>query len=300
MTDGTPRVAFLGLGQMGLPMAGNLVEAGFDVRGYDPRRDRSDQLAMAGGRAASSASEAAASAETAVVIPFDGAQCREALLGQDGALEALTPGGLVVVMATIGPPAMRDLAARVAERGFAVVDAPVTGGTHGAAGGSLTIIAAGAAEALDRADPVFDPLSGVVYRVGSEPGAGQFVKLINQLLVGVHVAATAEALALGAAAGVDLHQLYEVLCHGFGRSDVFVNRAKRVLDGDLHSGGSVAIFRKDLSLVMEAAHERGVPAFAAASALQFVQLGGALGHKDDDDASLIAALMDLAAPRRAT
>lgn len=298
MNDATARVAFLGLGEMGLPMARNLVKAGFQVVGYDLRADRADGLAATGGRRASSPADAAATASAVVVMPFDDAQCREALFGENGALVTLGAGGLVVVMATIGQGAMRDIGARVAERGFAVVDAPVTGGTHGAEGGSLTIIAAGATDALDRAAPLLEAMSEVVYRVGAEPGAGQFVKLVNQLLVGVHLAATAEAMAMGAAAGVDLHQMYEVLCHGFGRSDVFVRRAKAVLDGDLRTGGSVAIFLKDLSLVMETAHALGVPAFTAANALQFVQLGSALGHAGDDDASLIAALMELASPRR--
>jgi L-threonate 2-dehydrogenase len=294
MTQASQVVAFLGLGEMGLPMAANLVEAGFDVRGFDPRDERAALLRQAGGQAMATPAAAAREAPTVVVMPFDGPQCREALFGAAGALETLALGGLVLVMSTIGTVEMKALAAEVAARGFAVVDAPVTGGTHGATAGTLTIIAAGEPSALDRAAPIFEPMSGVVYRVGHEPGAGQFVKLINQLLVGVHLTAAAEALALGAAAGVDLEQLYDVLCHGFGRSDVFVQRAKAVLEGDLRTGGSVAIFRKDMGLVLQAAAGLGVPAFAAATAQQFVELGAALGHGQEDDAALLQMQVDLA------
>jgi 3-hydroxyisobutyrate dehydrogenase-like beta-hydroxyacid dehydrogenase len=292
-------VAFLGLGEMGLPMANNLVEAGFTVRGFDPRPERGARLVEAGGLAARSPADAARQASTVIVMPFDGAQCREALFGASGALETLPSGGLVVIMSTIGTLAMHSLATEVSARGFALVDAPVTGGTHGATTGTLTVIAAGEASALDRAAPVFEPMSGAVYRVGSVPGAGQFVKLINQLLVGVHLTATAEALALGTAGGVDLQQLYDVLCHGFGRSDVFAQRAKAVLEGDLRTGGSVAIFQKDMALVLQAAGSLGVPAFTAATAQQFVELGAALGHAGEDDAALIQMLVDLARRARA-
>jgi putative dehydrogenase len=201
-------------------------------------------------------------------------------------------------MSTIGVDTMRSLAAEVQAAGYQLVDAPVTGGAHGARAGTLTIIAAGPPVALDAAQPLFQPMSGQVYRVGSEPGAGQFVKLVNQLLVGVHLAATAEAMAMGAAAGIELGQLYEVLCHGFGRSDVFVQRARAVIEGNLETGGSLAIFQKDMALVLQAAGQVGVPVFAAASAQQYFELAAAAGHGDEDDAALIQMLVDLAARRQ--
>ncbi|MBV9354001.1 MAG: NAD(P)-dependent oxidoreductase [Chloroflexi bacterium] len=292
-------VAFLGLGEMGLPMAANLARAGVAVQGFDPRPERAAQLAEFGGEPRPSAAEAADGAEAAIAIVFDGRQCREALLGPGGALEQLPTSAPVMVMSTIGVDAMRSLAAEVQGAGYQVVDAPVTGGAHGARSGTLTIIAAGAPAALDAADPLFRPMSGQVYRVGSEPGTGQFVKLINQLLVGVHLAATAEAMAMGQAAGIDLGQLYEVLCHGFGRSDVFVQRARAVIEGNLKTGGSLAIFQKDMALVLQAAGQVGVPAFAAASAQQYFQLAAAAGHGAEDDAALIQMLVDLAAHRQA-
>ena len=292
-------VAFLGLGEMGLPMAINLAKSGAAVRAFDPRADRAEQLAEFGGEARLSAAEAADGAEAAITIVFDARQCRDALLGSNGALERLPASAPVIVMSTIGVDSMRSLAAEVQAAGYRLVDAPVTGGVHGAEAGALTIIASGPTDLLDAAMPLFKPMSGQVYRVGSEPGAGQFVKLINQLLVGVHLAATAEALGMGAAAGVELEQLYEVLCHGFGRSDVFVQRAKGVIEGNLKTGGSLAIFHKDMSLVMQAAGDLGVPAFTAASAQQYFELASAAGHAGEDDAALIQMLVDLGRGRAA-
>lgn len=286
------RVAWAGLGEMGLPMARNLVEAGFEVTGFDPRPERGQELARAGGRTAASAKEAAAGAQAVLLIPFDAEQQRQSLLGPDGALANLAPGGLVIAMATIGPKAMRELAADVTDRGFQIVDAPVTGGVARAVDGTLTVIASGPAVALDQAEPLLAPISKVVYRVGDAPGAGQFVKLINQLLVYTHLAVTAEAMAMGAAAGVDLEQVYELLTTGAGRSEIFVSRAGAVVDGSMKTGGTLQIAQKDFPLVLEAARELGVPLGTGSAAFQLVQWARTLGVGDRDDAYLIKMLMD--------
>lgn len=288
------RVAFVGLGAMGLPMAQNLVKAGLTVVGCDLRAERSQALVRSGGRAAGSPAEASAEAEVAVVMPFDGDQLHEALLGSSGVLERLPSGGLVIGMATAGPGAVREIAAAVVARGHAYVDAPVTGGVHGAETGELTIITAGAEAALDRARPVLEPMSGRVYDVGRQPGDAQFVKLLNQLLVGVHVVAATEAMALAAARGVDAEVVYRVLCDGFGRSEVFATRVRQALDNELETGGTLRIFQKDLRLALQAADEAGVPVFALASAFQTVQLAEGLAPGELEDAGLIARAMQLA------
>lgn len=292
MASGKGRVAWAGLGEMGLPMARRLVEAGFEVAGFDPRAERARDLIQAGGRAAQSPKEAASGADVVVLIPFDAEQQRRSLLDADGALAALDPGGLVVAMATIGPAAMRALAAEVAERGFQMVDAPVTGGVARAVDGTLTVIASGAAAALDRAEPVLGPLSRTVFRVGDAPGAAQFVKLINQLMVYSHLAVAAEAMAMGAAAGVDLQQLYDLLTTGAGRSEIFVSRAGAVVDGSMKTGGTLQIAQKDFPLVLETARELGVPLATGSAAFQLVQWARTLGIGDRDDAYLIKMLMD--------
>jgi 3-hydroxyisobutyrate dehydrogenase-like beta-hydroxyacid dehydrogenase len=282
------RVAFIGLGAMGLPMASNVARAGLDVVGFDVRQEPLQRLVQAGGKAAHSAHEAAAEADVAIVIPLNAQQVGDALFGPDGVLDGLSRGGTVVVMATIGAQAVREIAASLRERGYACVDAPVTGGAQGAEAGKLTIIAAAADDVLEHVRPVLQPMSRVIHHVGTEPGQGQFVKLLNQLLVGVHIVASSEVVAIAAAAGFPLEKAYDVLCDGFGRSEVFAARVKSVVDGNLKTGGSLGIFLKDLPLAQETASELGVPTFTLASALQYVRLAARALGPSADDAELIA------------
>ena len=287
------KIGFLGLGAMGLPMAGNLVEAGFDVTGFDVLPERVAELRARGGRGASSAAEAARGARVVAAIPFDAEQIRQSMLGEGGALETLVPGSLVILMATVGPQALRELAAEIVARGYRVVDAPVTGGAAGALAGTLTVIAAGTDEDLDLAEPVLQPLAGHIFRVGSEPGQGQMIKLVNQLLVGTHLAAAAEAMALAQAAGADLQQVYDLLITGQARSQMMVSRIPPLLDSGFSIGSSLRIFTsKDLPLVLDAGREFGVTMMTATAALQTMELGTAAGVEDATDADLIRLLVD--------
>ena len=237
--------------------------------------------------------EAATGADALVAIPFDADQIRASLWGQDGALETLAPGRLVILMSTVGPRAMRDLADDLVARGHRVVDAPVTGGATGAAAGTLTVIAAGAPADLDAAEPILQPMAGQIFRVGSEPGQGQMIKLVNQLLVGTHLAAAAEAMALASAAGADLQQVFDLLKTGAGRSEILVSRVGALLDGSFDTGSSLRVFTaKDIPLVLEAGREHGVPMVTASAALQTMLLGRAFGLEDASDAHLIRLLVD--------
>jgi 3-hydroxyisobutyrate dehydrogenase-like beta-hydroxyacid dehydrogenase len=291
------RIAFIALGDMGLPMATCLVNAGAEVVGYDPRGERVEMLRAAGGRSARCPAEAAEGAHASILIPFDGAQLEDALLGADGVLSTLPAGAPVVAMPTVGPPAMQAIARRVAEAGdYPFVDAPVTGGAARAAKGDLTAIAAGSEQAMAAAMPLLRPMCSKVFTVGSAPGAGQTAKLINQLLVGIHLTATAEAFAMAQAAGVDTRLLYEILSSGVARSEILVSRVPTVLDGSLETGGAMAIFLKDLPLVLELGRALEVPLFTASAAYNVVQLAAQLGT-EGDDAAVIDALMRLAAAR---
>lgn len=293
MTAAGTRVAFLGLGAMGLPMASNLVEAGLEVAGYDVLPERSALLAERGGLAAATPAEAADGAQVVAAIPFDADQEWAALLGPGGALETLPAGGLVILMATVGPAALRDLAAEITSRGHRVVDAPVTGGVAGAEAGTLTVIASGSAEDLSAAEPILKPMSGQVFHVGLELGQGQMIKLVNQLLVGTHLAAAAEAMALARAAGADLQQVYDLLITGQARSQMLVSRVGALLDSNFNTGSSLRIFtQKDMPLVLNAGREYGVPMVTASAALQTMQLAAAFGLEDASDARLIQLLAD--------
>jgi putative dehydrogenase len=293
MTTAGARIAFLGLGAMGLPMASNLVEAGFQVAGFDVRPDRAALLAERGGIAASTPADAARDAEALVAIPFDADQIRQALWDDEGALSTLPARSLLLLMSTVGPREMRSLADDLAARGYRVVDAPVTGGASGAAAGTLTVIAAGAPADLDAAEPILQPIGRRIFRVGSEPGQGQMVKLVNQLLVGTHLAAAAEAMALAAAAGADLKQVFDLLVTGAGRSEILVSRVGALLDGSFETGASLRVFTaKDIPLVLEAGRAYNVPMITASAALQTMQLGCAFGLEDAGDAHLIRLLID--------
>lgn len=290
---GDKKVAFLGLGAMGLPMAANLAEAGYLVAGYDVVPAQATALADRGGRAASSPADAARDAEAVIAIPFDAAQTRDCLVGAGGAFETLPAGSLVILMSTIGPRAMRELAAEIRERGYRVVDAPVTGGAARAIDGTLTVIGAGSTADLDAAEPILTPMSGLRFRVGSEPGQGQMVKMVNQLLVGTHLAAAAEAMALARAAGTDLQQVYDLLISGQARSEMLVSRARAFLSKDMNTGASLRIFTtKDMPLVLDAGREFHVPMMTASAAFQTMQLGSAFGIDDLTDADLIRLLVD--------
>jgi 3-hydroxyisobutyrate dehydrogenase len=290
---GDKRVAFLGLGAMGLPMAANLAEAGYLVAGSDVVSAQGASLAERGGQAAAPPAEAAQGAEAVVAIPFDAAQTRDCLLGAGGAFETLPAGSLVILMSTIGPRAMRELAADIQQRGYRVVDAPVTGGAARAIDGTLTVIGAGAPADLDAAEPILMPMSGQRFRVGTEPGQGQMVKMVNQLLVGTHLAAAAEAMALARAAGTDLQQVYDLLITGQARSEMLVSRARAFLSGEMNTGASLRIFTtKDMPLVLDAGREFHVPMMTASAAFQTMQLGSAFGIDDLTDADLIRLLAD--------
>lgn len=296
MTTVGNRIAFLGLGAMGLPMAGNLAEAGFDVAGFDVRPERAGLLVERGVSAASTPAEAASGADALVAIPFDADQIRASLWGRDGALDTLPPGRLVILMSTVGPREMRSLAEEIGKLGHRVVDAPITGGATGAAAGTLTVMAAGSPDDLASAEPILLPMAGQIFRVGTDPGQGQMVKLVNQLLVGTHLAAAAEAMALAAAAGADLQQVFALLKTGAGRSEILVSRVGALLDGSFETGSSLRVFTaKDIPLVLEAGREHGVPMITASAALQTMQLGVAFGLEDVSDAQLIRLLIDPAA-----
>ena len=285
------KIGFLGLGVMGLPMAANLVEAGFDVTGYDVVPERVADLRAQGGRGANSPADAARGAQVVAAIPFDAEQIRHAMLGEGGALETLAPGSLILLMATVGPQALRELAAEIVARGYRVVDAPVTGGAAGAKAGTLTVIAAGATEDLDLAEPVLQPMAGQVFRVGTEPGQGQTIKLVNQLLVGTHLAAALEAMALAQAVGADLRQVYDLLITGQARSQMMVSKIPPLLDSGFSEGGSLRIFTaKDLPLVLDAGREFGVTMKTATAALETMELGAAVGIQDATDADIIRLL----------
>jgi len=293
----------IGLGSMGYGAAISLLRAGFDVRGVDRNSVALERFRAAGGTTAATPAEGVRGAETAFIFVVDANQTDEVLFGASGAAPALAPGSIVVACATVPPAFVEKLAQRLAEMNILMLDAPVSGGSAKAAAGEMTIMAAGAAEAFSKAEPFLRAIASKVYRLGDMPGAGSRVKMINQLLAGAHIAAAAEAMALGLKLGLDPHQLYEVIANSAGSSWMFQNRVPHILAGDYTPRSAIDIFVKDLGIVLEAGEALDFPVPIAEAAHRQFAAASAKGLGREDDAAVIkvyaeAARVDLP-PRRA-
>ena len=275
-------VGWVGLGAMGGPMARRLVSAGHRVVAYDVVEESRQRLEADGGTAVATAAEAAAQADVLVLMVATPAQAEQVLF-EDGAADALRPGSRVLVTATVGDRAVIDWAERLAPLGVRVVDAPVSGGVARAESGSLLVMPAAAPDDLAAVRPLLDALAETADPVGTEVGDGQRMKLVNQLLCGVHIAAAGEALALAAALGLDPARAWETVRRGAAASFMLDDRGARMLQDDPPVRSAVDIFVKDMGLVVEAARSAGMDAAVAAAAgsrFRSAQDAG-LGRQDD-------------------
>jgi 3-hydroxyisobutyrate dehydrogenase len=280
-------IGFIGLGAMGRYMARNLVAAGHAVRGYDVRAEAVRQLAADGGAAAATPAEAARGAELLVVVVFTAAQAEQVLFGDDGAMSTLPDGATVLMDTTMSPAQARALEARLAQSGHALLDAPVTGGVGGADAGTLTFIVSGAPAALAAARPAMEVMGAKIAVCGEQAGAGSTVKMINQMMCGILVAATAEGIALAAKSGADPKIVYDVIKDGAARSFVWQDRVPDILARDYSPKGVVEIFTKDLGIVLDGAKDVNFPAPLTAAAMQQFLAAASMGHLRDSDAAVV-------------
>lgn len=294
MTGTAPTVGVIGLGAMGGPMAVNLVRAGFRVRGFDLSEDARRALADAGGEAVDSAAGAAEGAALLLVVVATAEQVEAALFGEGGAVPALPAGATVLLHSTVPPRFARELAARLAESGHRLLDAPISGGRVRAEAGTLTVMASGSAEAFAAAEKVLDAVAETVFRLGAEPGIGSTVKMINQHLAGVHIVAACEAMALAARAGADPDTVYEVITRSAGNSWMFENRVPHILARDFTPLSAVEIFVKDLGIVLDSAREWRFPLPLAAAAHQQYLAAAAMGLGRHDDSAVVRVFETLA------
>ncbi len=239
-------IGFIGLGAMGLPMARNLLKKGFTVVAHDLRREPVALLKGDGAEVAASARAIGAGCDTTVVMVFDIGQVEAVLAGPEGyAAGRGGQPGTAIVMSSVPPPAIKALADRLGAQGIAVIDAPVSGGTTGAAQGTLAIMVGGAPADFERCRPSLEAMGSKIFHLGGAVGTGSAVKLMNQLLYFVNVCASAEMLALAAKAGLDLRKVREVVLAGTGASWVLEHRVPQVFAGAWRSGGSLEIVLKD-------------------------------------------------------
>lgn len=294
-------VGVIGLGSMGGGVAKSLLAKKFETHVYDVRPETVKALAAQGAKAAATPAALGAACGVVVVLVVNAEQTEKVLFGEQGAASAMKAGAVVVSSATLAPDVAEQLGARLERMGLLMIDAPVSGGAAKAAAGEMTIMASGAPEAFARCEKVLDAIAARVYRLGDRPGPGSKVKMINQLLAGVHIAAACEAMALGMRAGADPKSLYEVISNSAGSSWMFQNRVPHILAGDYTPLSAVNIFVKDLGIVLDTAKKLAFPLPLTAAAHQLYLAAAAQGHGLEDDASVVkvyAALAGLELPTK--
>ncbi|WP_186152789.1 L-threonate dehydrogenase [Burkholderia gladioli] len=290
------QVGVIGLGAMGLGVARSLLRAGFRIHACDLREDVLAAFAAEGGVPCATPAELGARCEVLITLVVNAAQTEAVLFGEQGAVPAMRAGSVVISSATVAPDFAVQLGARVEAAGLLMLDAPVSGGAARAASGEMTVMSSGPAEAYAACEDVLAAIAGKVYRLGAEHGAGSKVKIINQLLAGVHIAAAAEAMALGLREGVDADALYEVITHSAGNSWMFENRVPHILDGDYTPLSAVDIFVKDLGLVLDTARRSKFPLPLSATAHQMFMSASSAGHGGEDDSAVIKTFPGITLP----
>jgi len=290
-TDRNRRTAFLGLGIMGAPMAANLARAGFEVVAWNRSAEKAEALAADhdGVLVAASPAEAAAAAGTVISMVPDTAEVEAVLLGDSGAAEGLSEGGLVIDMSTIAPTASRSIADRLSEKGILFLDAPVTGSRPKAEDATLTIMVGGPESAFERARPLFDAMGELVVHAGPQ-GHGSMVKLINNTLAAVNAAALAEGLTLARAAGVDTERALEVVASGSGNSAMVALKAEAMLSGELEPLFKLEHMLKDVRHCLAEARALGMELKLAESAERVYTEADEKGLGGQDFAAVIEAV----------
>ncbi|MFE4970602.1 2-hydroxy-3-oxopropionate reductase [Kitasatospora sp. NPDC056651] len=280
------KIAFIGLGIMGGPMAANLVKAGHHVTGFNLTRPPIDALVAAGGYGAGSIAEAVRDAEVVItMVPAD-PQVEQVVLGEGGVLEHAEPGTLVIDMSSITPQTSIKVAAAAREKGIRTLDAPVSGGEAGAVEAVLSIMVGGGAEDFAEAEPLFDALGTTVVHVGPA-GAGQTVKAANQLIVAVHIQVLAEAVVFLENAGVDLAAALDVLGGGLAGSTVLNRKKANMLDREFAPGFRIDLHHKDMGIVTDAARAVGAALPVGAVVAQLVASARANGDGPLDHSALL-------------
>ena len=284
-------------------MARSLRRAGHIVHAVDVRAEAARAFAAEGGLACPSPAELPRHCDVIVSVVINAAQTENVLFGDKGCADAMRPGSVFVMCSTVDPAWSAALEDRLAERGILYLDAPISGGAAKAQAGQITMMTAGRPEAYRKCGHLLDAMAAKVYRLGDRAGAGSKVKVINQLLAGVHIAAAAEAMALGLREGVDPAALYEVITHSAGNSWMFENRMPHVLAGDYTPLSAVDIFVKDLGLVLDLARASKFPLPLSSTAHQMFMQASSAGFAKEDDSAVIKIFPGIelpAAPAGAT
>jgi 3-hydroxyisobutyrate dehydrogenase len=287
------RIGYVGLGIMGRGMANNLLKAGFPLRVWNRTASRVAPLVEAGAVAGSSPADVAANSDIVVICVSDTPDVERVVLGENGIIHGVKPGTLVIDCSTISPKVTREVAAKLAERGATMLDAPVSGGSEGAVKGTLSIMVGGEAADFERAMPVFQAMGKTITHIGPI-GAGQMVKLVNQVLVVGNALAMSEALLMAQAGGVDLQKTFDAISQGAAGSWMFTNRAPQIMRRDWRPGFMLSLQQKDLRLILKEADELGVPLPGTSLIFNLYRTLEARGLGSEGNHALIKALEQLA------
>ena len=278
---------------MGFGMSCNLLKAGCQVVVYDLRPEPLEALAARGATIAPDPGAVGRACGLVFSVVLDHPQNLAILQGPDGVLHNMAPGGTILICSTISPSQARELADLAAASQVRLLDAPISGGRGGAIDGELTMMVGGDSATLAEHRAALEAVSANIYHLG-EVGAGEAAKAVNQILVTVHDVAAAEAMMLAAKSGVDLKQMYEIVCTSAGRSWMFEHRAMRMIERDFETRGALKILLKDIEIVLETAQAHGLVLPLSVQARQILQAGVDQGLGDEDDSACVKVLESLA------
>jgi len=280
------KIGFIGLGIMGKPMAMNLLKAGYALTVYDIVPERVKDVVAAGAKAGPSSKDVAQQSEIVITMLPNSPHVKEAVLGKGGVLEGAKLGTILIDMSSIAPLASKEVAEKVASKGVAMLDAPVSGGEPKAIEGTLAIMVGGPQKTFDQVRDILAVMGSSVTHVG-EIGSGNMTKLANQIIVALNIAAMSEAMVLAAKAGVDPEKVFEAIRGGLAGSTVLNAKMPLVLKGNFKPGFRIELHIKDLANALETAHEVGVPLPLSAGVMEVMQALKVDGKGTDDHGGIV-------------
>lgn len=283
------KVGFIGLGIMGKPMAKNLLEADYDLVVYNRTREKAEELASDGAAVADSPKEVAEQSDIIITMLPDSPQVEEVLAGEDGVLEGVSDGALIVDMSTISPVVTEELSEKAGEKGASMLDAPVSGGDVGAIEGTLSIMVGGSEDDFERASPLFEVMGKTVTHVGPS-GTGQVVKAANQIVVALTIEAVSEALVLGSKGGVAPEKILDVLGGGLAGNKVMELKREKMLTHTFDPGFKIELHHKDLGIALAAGREYGVTLPVTAIVDQMLETLKMRGKGDRDHSAILTLI----------
>ena len=289
----TEKLGFIGLGIMGQGMAHNLLKAGFELCVWNRTESRMDDLVAAGAKAGSNPADIAVQSDIIFTCVSDTPDVEAVILGENGVIEQVKAGSLVIDHSTINPITTKEIAAQLKQKNVYMLDAPISGGSEGAINGTLSIMIGGDANQIERALPYLQAMGKTITHVG-EQGAGQLVKLVNQILVVGNMLAVSEALIFAQAGGLNLEKALNAVSGGAAGSWMLSNRAPQVINRDWTPGFTIDLQQKDLRLVLNMADNLGVPTLLTNQVFNFYRTLQTQGLGDEGNHALVKALENLA------